>query len=95
MLPLNYPMRRVMETQGMSESRSIWSFSASRRARSEGEPLVDFLLAAAILIIMAVAQVQFLRHVAGPDTVNLIQAADGFVTPDQVNAGGDEKAMRF
>jgi hypothetical protein len=60
----------------MGESHSIWSGTARRRPGSDREALADYLLIAAILIIMAVAQVQFTLHAAGPDSVNLIQAAE-------------------
>ena len=38
------------------------------------------LIAAALLGLMAVAEVAFLRYVAGPDSVNLISAAEGIPT---------------
>jgi hypothetical protein len=73
----------------MGESRTVWSDSVWRRAKIDREPLVDYILIAMLLIIMAAAEVQFLWHVAGPDSVSLIQAADGIVPPDQSNSGSD------
>lgn len=73
----------------MGESRSIWSDSVWRRAKADRETLVDYILIALLLIIMAAAEVQFLWHVAGPDSVSLIQAADGIMQPDQVNSGSE------
>ena len=73
----------------MGESRTIWSDSVRRQSKDDREPLVDYILIALLLIIMAAAEVQFLWHVAGPDSVSLIQAADGIVPPDQVNSGSD------
>jgi hypothetical protein len=78
-----------METESMGESRTVWSDSVWRRAKIDREPLVDYLLIALLLIIMAAAEVQFLWHFAGPDSVSLIQAADGIVPPDPINAGSD------
>ncbi len=73
----------------MGESRTIASGSVWRRAKDDREPLVDYILIALLLIIMAAAEVQFLWHVAGPDSVSLIQAADGIVPPDQTDSGSD------
>ena len=71
----------------MGESRTIRSYPVWRRAKIDHEALVDYVLIALLLIIMAAAEVQFLWHVAGPDSVSLIQAADGIVPPDQSNSG--------
>jgi hypothetical protein len=82
-------LRQRMETQCMGDSRAIWSESAWRRAKNDREALVDYVLIALLLIIMAAAEVQFLLYVAGPDSVSLIQAADGIVPPDQINSGSN------
>lgn len=73
----------------MGESRTIWSDTGWRRAKDDREPLVDYILIALLLIVMAAAEVQFLLHVAGPNSVSLIQAADGIIPPDQTNSGSD------
>jgi hypothetical protein len=38
------------------------------------------VLAILLLVTMTVAEVQFLRFVAGPDSVNMIAAAEGIPT---------------
>ena len=73
----------------MNESRTVSSGSVWRQAKDDREPLVDYVLIAFLLIVMGVAEVQFLWHVAGPDSVSLIQAADGIVPPDLVASGND------
>lgn len=78
----------------MSGSRSIWD-QPRRRAKHHQAPLVDYLLVAMLLTVMTVIEVQFLCQVAGPSSVRLIQAADGIVTSDQINAGSDEIAATF
>ncbi len=79
----------------MSGPRNIWDQPIGRRARHHQAPFVDYLLIATLLTVMTVIEVQFLCQVAGPDSVNLIQAADGIATSDQINAGSDEIAARF
>ena len=79
----------------MGESRTIWSDTGWRRAKDDRESLVDYVLIASLLIVMAAVEVQFLLHVAGPNSVSLIQAADGIVPPDQINAGSDASQAGF
>ena len=69
----------------MSEARTVWHDLAERRAGARHERFAGYVLAATILVTMATAEVQFLRFFAGPDSVSLIQAADGFIAPDQGN----------
>ena len=79
----------------MSGPRSIWDQPLERRGKDHQAPLVDYLLVAMLMIVMTAIEVQFLCQVAGPDSVSLIQAADGIVTSDQINAGSNEIAARF
>ena len=67
----------------MSEARTVWHDLADRQVKSGYQRFTDCVLAATILITMTVAEVQFLRFVAGPDSVNLISAADGIIPPTE------------
>lgn len=73
----------------MSGSRSIWNKPVRRRAKHHQAPFVDYLLVASLLLVMTAIEVQFLSQVAGPDSVSLIQAADGIIASDQISAGSD------
>ncbi|HLJ04751.1 MAG TPA: hypothetical protein VKT26_00670 [Acetobacteraceae bacterium] len=78
----------------MSGSRSIWD-QPRRRAKHHHAQFVDYLLVGMLLTVMTVIEVQFLCQVAGPDSVSLIQAADGIVTSDQIDAGNDGVVARL
>jgi hypothetical protein len=60
----------------MSEARTIWQDLDTRRSHAATQERSGMLLAVALLCVMA-AEVLFLRYVAGPDSVNMMQAAEG------------------
>jgi hypothetical protein len=64
----------------MSEARTIWHEVAARQSTARRQHFTGYLLACLLLLTMAVAEVQFLRHFAGPDSVNLMAAAEGIPT---------------
>jgi hypothetical protein len=64
----------------MSEARTVWHEMSVRRSRAANRQIPGLLIAAVLLGLMAVAEVAFLRYVAGPDSVNLISAAEGIPT---------------
>ena len=66
----------------MSEARTVWHEVAARRNVAKRQHLTGYLLACLLLLTMTVAEVQFLRHFAGPDTVNLMAAAEGIPTQE-------------
>jgi hypothetical protein len=61
----------------MSEARTIWQDLDTRRSHAATQERSGMLLAVALLCVMAAAEVLFLRYVAGPDSVNMMQAAEG------------------
>ena len=61
----------------MSEGRTIWQDLDTRRSHAATQQRSGILLAVALLSVMAAAEVLFLRYVAGPDSVNMMQAAEG------------------
>jgi hypothetical protein len=84
-----------METQQMSGSPSSWDQRIGRRTKDHQGSFVDYLLVAMLLIIMTAMEVQFLYQVAGPDSVSLIQAADGIMPSDQISTDSDWVVARF
>ena len=66
-----------MGKQTMSEARTIWHEMEARRSDAANRHRSGIMLAAALLFAMALAEVAFLRYVAGPDSVNLMAAAEG------------------
>ena len=66
----------------MSEANTIWHSLEQRRSRAANRERSGVMIAVALLCAMAVAEVLFLRFVAGPDSVNLISAAEGIATTD-------------
>jgi hypothetical protein len=61
----------------MSEAHTIWHDLDMRRSPAATQQRSGMLLAVALLCAMAAAEVLFLRYVAGPDSVAMIQAAEG------------------
>ena len=61
----------------MSEARTIWQDLDTRRSLAATQERSGMLLAVALLCLMAAAEVLFLRYVAGPDSVDMMQAAEG------------------
>jgi hypothetical protein len=66
----------------MSEARTIWHSMETRRSAAVSRERCSLLIAAALLCAMAAAEVLFLHYVAGPDSVNLLMAAEGFQISD-------------
>lgn len=66
----------------MSEARTVWHEVAARRNTAKRQHFTSYVLACILLITMTVAEVQFLRYFAGPDSVNLMAAAEGIPTTD-------------
>jgi hypothetical protein len=66
----------------MSDARTVWHTLDQRRSRAASRQRSGVLIAVALLCVMAAAEVLFLRFVAGPDSVNLISAAEGIPTTD-------------
>ena len=64
----------------MSGARTVWHEVAARRNAARRQHYTGYLLACLLLVTMAVAEVQFLRYFAGPDSVNLMAAAEGIPT---------------
>lgn len=66
----------------MSDVRTIWHEMEMQRSQAAAKHRTGILIAAALLLTMAAAEVLFLRYAAGPDSVNLMAAAEGIpVTP--------------
>jgi len=61
----------------MSDTRTVWHDLAERRAAPTRKPISGYVFVVLLLVTMTVAEVQFLRFVAGPDSVNMIAAAEG------------------
>ncbi len=61
----------------MSEARTIWHTLEARRASAANRERTGIILAVVLLCAMAASEVLFLRFVAGPDSVNLLTAAEG------------------
>ena len=60
----------------MSEARTIWHDLEARRSESIVRKHSGVLLAIALLSVMTVCEVAFLRYFAGPASVNLMVAAE-------------------
>ncbi len=65
----------------MSEARAVWHGMEARRNSIRSRERTGLILLAALLVAMSVAEVLFLRFVAGPDSVNMMAAAEGVVPP--------------
>ena len=61
----------------MSEARTVWHDMQVRRDVAVSRYWSGVVVAAVLLIAMCCAEVLFLKYVAGPDTVNLLSAAEG------------------
>ncbi len=65
----------------MSEARTVWHALEQRRDAAASRRRAGLLLAICLVSAMAVAEVLFLRFVAGPGTIDLMAAADGIAAP--------------
>ena len=61
----------------MSEARTIWHDIEARGSDAAAKQRSGMLLAIALLCLMAAAEALFLRYVAGPDSVDMMQSAEG------------------
>ena len=61
----------------MSEARTIWHAMEARRSAAVSRDRAGLLIAAALLCAMAAAEVLFLQYVAGPESADLLAAAEG------------------
>lgn len=66
----------------MSEARTVWHEVAARRNIARRQQFTGYLLACLLLVTMTVAEVPFLRYFAGPDSVNMMAAAEGIPTQE-------------
>ena len=79
------PFRVGLVTNGirenaMSQAQFVWRSLEERRRAAANREYVNIVLAACLLSVIAATEVLFLYHVAGPDTVNLLAAAEGIPT---------------
>ena len=65
----------------MSEAHTVWHDMQARRDTAVSRHWSGVVLAAVLLTAMCCAEVLFLKYVAGPDTVNLLSAAEGMAVP--------------
>lgn len=61
----------------MGEAHTFWHDLAMRRSEAATRQRSGLLLAVALLCVMAAAEVLFLRYVAGPESADMMQAAEG------------------
>jgi hypothetical protein len=66
-----------LEKSAMSEARTVWHAMDAQRNPAVSRHRTGLLLAVCLLCAVAAAQVLFLYFVAGPDSVNLVAAAEG------------------
>ena len=67
----------------MSEARTVWRDLQTRRTAVVSRQWSGVLLAAVLLTAMCGAEVVFLKYVAAPDTMNLLNAMEGTPTLTQ------------
>jgi hypothetical protein len=65
----------------MSQAPTVWVMTDVRAHRVRKQR-TGMLIVAALLCLMAAAEVLFLNFVAGPDSVSLMMAAEGVATSD-------------
>jgi hypothetical protein len=65
----------------MSEARTVWHMAEARRSAVASPQRAGIMLAVCLLCAMTVAEVLFLHFVAGPDSVQLMVAAEGIAMP--------------
>ena len=64
----------------MSEAQTLWHEVRARQRADERQHWHGMALVAALLVAMTAAEVLFLTYVAGPETVDMISAAEGIAT---------------
>ena len=65
----------------MSEARTVWHMIEARRSAVAHRRHGGLLIAVTLLCAMAASEVLFLEFVAGPDSVNMLSAAEGIAPP--------------
>ena len=66
----------------MSGARTVWQDLETRRSATIHRQRTGMVIAVVLLCTMAAAEVLFLRYVAGPESMNLMSAAEGIATPE-------------
>ncbi len=61
----------------MSEARTVWGTRETRAVSAATREGIGVLLAICLFAGITVGEVLFLNFVAGPDSVNVLSAADG------------------
>ncbi len=61
----------------MSEARTIWETRESRTVSAATRERGGIVIAIGLLAAIAAGEVLFLNFVAGPDSVNMLSAAEG------------------
>ena len=61
----------------MSEAQTIWHETRTRQRARARQQWHGVAMIAALLVAMAAAEVLYLTYVAGPETVDMITAAEG------------------
>jgi len=64
----------------MSEAQTLWHEVRARQRAGARQQWHGLALVAALLVAMTAAEVLFLAYVAGPETVDMISAAEGIAT---------------
>ena len=65
----------------MSEARTVWHTMEARRSALAHRPHGGLLIAVCLLCAMAASEVLFLHFVAGPESMNMLSAAEGITPP--------------
>ena len=65
----------------MSEAQTVWHALESRRSASVTRKRTGMALLVCLLCAMTICEALFLKFVAGPDSVNLMVAAEGVAIP--------------
>lgn len=65
----------------MNQTPAVWVVRDERIHRALSKKRAGVVLAAALLCVMAAAEVLFLQYVAGPDSVAMMMAAEGVAGP--------------
>ena len=66
----------------MNDMPMVWVVSEERMHGVRSKKRTGIMLVAALLCVMAAAEVLFLNYVAGPDSVSMMMAAEGVATSD-------------
>ena len=64
----------------MSEAQTLWHEVRARQRAGARQHWQGMAIAAALLVAMSAAEVLYLTYVAGPETVDMITAAEGIAS---------------